>query len=45
LGASGIRGDEHPFDLLMRNEDPLEKWVPVILVFLGLTAYVSSLFF
>jgi hypothetical protein len=29
----------------MRNEDPWEKWAPVALVVLGLTAYVSSMFF
>jgi hypothetical protein len=28
-----------------QNEDPLEKWVPVVLVILGVTAYVSSMFF
>jgi hypothetical protein len=27
------------------NEDPLEKWIPVVLVLLGLTAYVTSMFF
>jgi hypothetical protein len=27
------------------NEDPCEKWSPVILVILGATAYVTSMFF
>jgi hypothetical protein len=28
-----------------RNEDFLEKWIPVVLVILGLMAYASSMFF
>jgi hypothetical protein len=30
---------------LDRNEDRLEKWIPVVLVVLGLAAYVASMFF